>query len=766
MKRIWRLLLLIISATIIIGTSAENLWALEASMGENASISGYVTDNATKETLIGATVQITSLKKGSKTNKSGFFSLTNIPPGEYTVTVSFIGYEKLTNTIKFKKTEQIRKDFLLITKESTTDEITITAEREIEKREISISKVNVPVTQIKEIRIGGESDVFRALQMLPGVLTSSQISSGLFVRGGSPDQNLVLLDGATVYNPTHIFGFISTFNTDAIKDVELIKGGFPAQYGGRLSAVLNMTQKDGNRENFEGNASLGIISSRASLQGPMGWEGGSYFISGRSTYFDLIKKAMDEDPKDPLPDFGFYDLNAKFTQDLGIDDKIFASGFFSKDNFGIDNKGLVMDLDLSNKLLGLRWNKIWADNLFSNVNLSWSKYGNKLTVDNSGYKGIMDNSIEDYTAKVNFEWFASDEITAVFGSEINNYNFRYLQNFSGNTDSTQTGSDGGTINLKVKDWNYAAFAHLNWQLTGEISLQGGLRTYYWQQRDIVLLDPRFAVRFAIDDNSAFKFSWGIYHQNLRLSAMPDFSFFDTWLPTDSTVDCAKANHYILSYETKIFADIDFSIDAYYKSLSNVSEVNMTATEGTTVSDVFEMGSAKAYGFELFFQKKVGNFTGWFGYAYGVIKSKFENINNGEEFHPKYDRTHDIKLVLQYRLDESWDFGANFTFQSGQSYTGATSRFQTRMPDENFGNGHIFPSQKYGQRLPASHQLNISIGKKFDIFGLKSRLNLDIYNVYNHKDILMRYYDTSEKEAELKDVTLLPIIPSLSLEINF
>ena len=188
--------------------------------------------------------------------------------------------------------------------------VTVTADREAEKREISVSKINVPMTTIKEIRIGGESDVFRSLQMLPGVLTSSQISSGLFVRGGSPDQNLVLLDGATVYNPTHIFGFISTFNTDAIKDVELIKGGFPAQYGGRLSAVLNMTQKDGNRENYEGNAALGIISSRASFQGPL-FGNGSFFVSGRTTYFDLIKKAIDEDPKNPLPDFGFYDLNAK-----------------------------------------------------------------------------------------------------------------------------------------------------------------------------------------------------------------------------------------------------------------------------------------------------------------------------------------------------------------------------------------------------------------------------------------------------------------------
>ena len=740
-------------------------FALEAAMGDNASISGYVKDDKNKETLIGAVVSIPSIKRGAKTNKSGFYSVTNIPPGEYKVRVTYLGYEKFEKTITLSKSQQLRLEVLMQPMDIKSGTVTVTADREAEKREISVSKINVPMTTIKEIRIGGESDVFRSLQMLPGVLTSSQISSGLFVRGGSPDQNLVLLDGATVYNPTHIFGFISTFNTDAIKDVELIKGGFPAQYGGRLSAVLNMTQKDGNRENYEGNAALGIISSRASFQGPL-FGNGSFFVSGRTTYFDLIKKAIDEDPKNPLPDFGFYDLNAKITQDIGSSNKVFLSGFMSKDNFGIDNKGLDMDLDLSNKLIAFRWNSIWDDNLFSDVNVSWSKYGNKLTMDNSGYKALIDNNIEDITAKLNVEWFVSDEITAEFGSEVNKYDFGYLQNFTGNTDSTASGSSGGSVNLKVNDWNYAAYTHWNWQMTELLSVQAGLRGYYWEQKDSYMWDPRFAIRYKLDETSALKFSWGLYHQNLRLSAMPDFSFFDTWLPTDSTVGIAQAIHYIVSYETKIFEDIDISFDLYYKSLANVSEVNMTAREGETVADVFEIGKANSYGFEVFLQKKIGRFTGWFGYAFGKINSTFAKINEGKEFHPKYDRTHDMKLVLQYSPNETWDFSANFTFQSGQSYTGATSRFQTMLPGENYGMGHVFPTQRYGQRLPASHQLNLSAGYNFKTFGLKSRLNLDIYNVYNHKDILLRYYDTQDVDAKLEDVTLLPIIPSISYEINF
>jgi len=249
--------------------------------------------------------------------------------------------------------------------------------------------------------------------------------------------------------------------------------------------------------------------------------------------------------------------------------------------------------------------------------------------------------------------------------------------------------------------------------------------------------------------------------------MPDFSFFDTWLPTDSTVGVAEAIHYIASYETSLFEEFNFSIDAYYKVLHNISEVNMTAREGKVVRDVFEMGEANSYGAEIFLQKKMGRLTGWFGYALGYINARFNNINNGEEFHPKYDRTHDLKLVMQYKLDDTWDFGMNFTFQSGQSYTGATSRFHSKMPGEVYGGGKVFPSQRYGQRLPPSHQLNVSVGYNFLTFGVwKSRINLDIYNVYNHRDILLRYYDVNDADAKLEDVTLLPIIPSISYEINF
>jgi hypothetical protein len=265
---------------------------------------------------------------------------------------------------------------------------------------------------------------------------------------------------------------------------------------------------------------------------------------------------------------------------------------------------------------------------------------------------------------------------------------------------------------------------------------------------------------------AIKGAWGIFHQNLRLATQNDFSFFDTWMPTDSTVIPSRAYHYIISLETEPFQGINANFDIYYKIMENVSELNMNALQGETVADVFYIGNAYSYGAEIFIQKKYGKLTGWFGYALGFIRAKFDSINNGESFRPKYDRLHDFKLVLQYNIDKHWDVGASFTFQSGQSYTGATSRFQTRLPGQNWGKGKIVPSQRFGLRLPPSHQLNINASYSFNMFGLPAKVIADIYNVYDHKDIWFRYYNTTQKETTVEDVSLLPILPTISFEIKF
>ena len=745
--------------------SIVNLFSKEAAPDNTASINGYVTETEKKETLIGATVEVLGANLGAYTNKSGFYSIGNIQPGSQIIRISYIGYETLYDTVDLKRGQELRIDYSLKLNSGETDEIIVSAEKEIEKREITVSKVNIPVKQLKNIRIGGEADIFRSLQYLPGILTSSQISSGLFVRGGSPDQNLVLVDGASVYNPSHLFGFISTFNADAIKDVELIKGGFPAEYGGRLSAVLNLTQKNGNKEEVEGNASLGLISSRASLEGPVG--NGSWFIGGRRTYLELVKAFITEDPEEPLPDFNFYDMNAKITQDLSDDDRIFASGFLSSDALDYSSFGLTMGMDVGNRTGALRWTHIFGSNYFSELLFSSSHYYNNLTADQSGFEFIVNNTITDYTLKGSLDCFTTDKLTMKFGFEISHYDFDFKNIFTGEDDTTSSSTlKEGVISLDIKDINYSLFGQFNYQINEVFSVQGGLRAGYWDFSEYRTYDPRLALRYRFTEDIAIKLAWGVFHQNLRLATQPDFSFFDTWLPTDTTLKPSRSDHYIFTIETDPFEGYKLNFDVYYKSFKNISELNNNMLTAATASDVLYMGDAESYGAEIFLQKSYGKFTGWAGYALGYIRSRFDSINGGKEFNPKYDRRHDLKIVGQYELNDTWEFGASFIFQSGQSYTGASSRFEARLPGRDIGKGILVPTQRYAYRLPPSHQLNVNAAYSFKIWGAPSKLILDVYNVYNRRDIWFRYYDTKGESTILKEVRLLPILPSISMEVNF
>ncbi len=732
---------------------------------QTGTINGYVVDEQTQETMVGATIRVKETKLGAITNKSGFFAIVNVPSGTRTLVVSYVGYEPKEVEVDLPAGGS-QKVTIAIRPKATTGTVTVKGERDSERSQIDVSRVNVPVEQLKQLRIGGEADVFRSLQYMPGILTSSQISSGLYIRGGSPDQNLILIDGSTVYNPTHLLGFFSAFNADAIKDVDLIKGGFPAEYGGRLSAVLNLTQKDGNRNEFEGLASLGLISSRATLQGPVG--NGSWFLGGRRTYIDLLLNAVPEDKENPIPSFNFYDLNGKITQDFGSNDRLFLSGFMSADDLSLDGNGIQFNIGIGNRAASARWTHIFGDNLFSTLNLTGSRYYNNFGGNQSGFEFGIENIITDYTLKGALEWYTSDQITLKGGFESTRYIFDYLKNFSGNKDSTVTSGTitSATTNLTVYDWAHAGYLQGNFAISDLLSAQVSLRSNYSALSEDVTWDPRAAFRYQLQENIAIKGAWGIYHQYLHLASLPDFSFFDTWLPTDSTVSTGRSIQYILSLETQPFDGYDLNIEGYYKKLQNINEVNQFATDTKTVSDIFYEGSGEAFGVEVFLQKKVGDFTGWAGYALGFINAQFDSVNQGRWFRPKYDRRHDMKLVGQYKLNDRWEIGASFSFQSGQSYTGVTSRFESSLPGEPNPTSVTVPAERYGLRLPPSHQLNINANYSSTLFGLPMRLLIDIYNVYSRRDIWFRYYDATGAVTEVVDVRLLPIIPTVAIEVKF
>lgn len=724
------------------------------------TISGFVEDSVSKETLVGATVRVAKTKLGAYTNKAGYFVINNVSPGTHTIEISALGYERKSIEVVVPPSGLTLR---IAMHESTVlkEQVTVQADRENEKRQISISRVDIPVKQLAQIRVGGEADLFRALQMLPGVLTSSQISSGLYIRGGSPDQNLVLLDGMTVYNPTHLFGFISAFNTEAVKDVELLKGGFPAEFGGRMSAVLNVTQKDGNRDHVEGLVGLGLISSKASVQGPLG--NGSWFIGGRRTYLDLLLGLLPEDPENPYPNFNFYDVNAKLTQNFGDNDKLSISGFLTNDLLTLEQPGIRFEVGIGNQASSLNWTHIFDANLFMQTTVSGSRYKNGFSGNQSGFKFSIENSIIDYTLKTFVEWYATGDLTLKAGYEGTIYNFIYDQQTGSQNDAS--GGKGG-IRIEGNDNVHGVFAQANWLVTDRLSLQSGIRGNYWNVSGLTTFDPRLAARMQLTDGLAVKAAWGQFHQYLRLASFPDFSFFDTWLPTDTTVPAARADHYIVAVETQPLEGLTLNVDVYYKRMFNLNELRFRQAQASTVSDVFYIGNGESYGAELFIQRKMGRLTGWLGYGLGFVYAQFDSVNQGARFRPKYDRRHDFKVNALYSLSDEWEIGATFTYQSGQSYTGATSQMAGSMPDWEGGLVMVYPSQRWGLRLPGSHQLNLNVNYSTTLWDLPFRFFLDIYNVYSRRDIWFRYYDTSKPVTTVTDVRLLPILPTISVEVRF
>lgn len=724
-----------------------------------SGINGIVSDFSSGEPLISATIFLEGTTIGTKTNTKGFYSLQGIKAGKYVIRVTYIGYEKYTKEITLQSNENLHLNVKLKQDVLQIEEIHVESDREVLQREITISTTNIPVAQIKDIKVGGESDVFRTLQFLPGVLTSSQISSNLFVRGGSPDQNLVLLDEAPIYNPSHLFGFFSTFNTNAIKDVNLLKGGFEAEYGNRLSSVLNLTQKDGNRNEYKGNLSLGLISSKADIEGPVG--NGAFFISGRRTYLDLITVLLDSD----LPNFYFYDVNAKIVQDIGGKGKLSITGFMSSDKLNYDVGNTIIDMNTGNNLLSVNWSHIFTNNLFSSLNLSYSNYEIKFTGGETGYDFIMDNSIKDITLKWKLDWYIQKNASATVGFEAIKLNFKYHLNFTGDVDTTLNLGDLSSTRFSIPDMNYSAFAQTKFNLTDEFALQLGTRFNYYQLNNSLCFEPRIALRYIFNDFVSLKLAYGIYNQNVRIATMQNFNIIDTWLPSDTTVPISKSNHYIFSLETKPLKDSKLNFDAYYKTMTDISELNMFTLNTSVVSDVVFLGDAFTYGFEVFFQKNFGRVTGWMGYGFGIVKAQFDSINSGRYFTPKYARKHDFKTVIQYKIIDNLEIGGSFILQSGQYYTGATSRVKLFPPNDSFGNNKITTSERYGLQLPPSHRLNIYLAYSFKTFGKESRLSLDVYNVYNRRDILMRIYDVANDVTVVNDYLLLPIIPSISYEIQ-
>ncbi len=716
---------------------------------EKHTISGYVKDEAGEE-LIGATIYIQSLKTGTVTNVYGFYSITLIA-GNYNIDYSYIGCE--TQTKKINLNQNYSFNITLIEASKTIDEVVITAERKNEnvvKTEMSTMKL-----QAKDIKrvpaLFGEVDVIKTLQLLPGVQATGEGFSGFNVRGGSPDQNLILFDEATVYNASHLMGFFSVFNNDAIKDVKLYKGDIPAQYGGRLSSLLDIRMKEGNQKKFQATGGLGTISSRLTLEGPIIEDKWSVLVAGRRTYVDLMLLLSSDDAVKSNKLY-FYDLNLKTNYKISDKDRIYVSGYFGRDVFKF---GDMFGFDWGNYTLTTRWNHLFTEKLFSNFSFIYSKYDYIMEsgTDASGFKWT--SNLEDYKLKADFNYYPNPNNTIKFGLEAIHHHFN--PGFArGTGDSTAMYNSLEMPESSAME--YAIYLSNEHKLTNKLTLNYGLRgsvfqnmgkaTVYnfddsYQKIDSTTykswdifntfygLEPRLSLNYTINQRSSVKASYSRTKQYVHLASNSTAgSPLDVWLPSSPNIDPQLANQAAIGYFRNFLNDAyETSIEIYYKDMDNQIDFRDHADLmlNPELEGEFRVGDAWSYGAEFFIRKQQGKFTGWISYTLSKAERKIPEINSGKVYSSSYDRPHNIAIVGMYDLTKRWNIAATWVYATGSPVTFPTGRYEQ-------GN-MIIPiySDRNSYRMPDYHRMDLSItlkSKEKPNKRLKNELNVSIYNIYN------------------------------------
>jgi outer membrane cobalamin receptor len=750
------------------------------SYSQTYSIFGAITEDKSGENMIGVGIGAYPLKDSSRksvngavSNKFGFYSIPKLKSGIYIIRAHGVGYEDFADTVNLSG--DIRLNIKMKLKDIKTQEVLVTADREASGK-LSESKLK-PDFIFKMPSLGGEADVFKTLQLLPGVKQGSEISSGLYVRGSSPDQNLTLLDGVIVYNPSHLGGFLSSFNSDALRDVRLIKGAFPAEYGGRLASVIDMTMKEGNKEKLSGSGGISMISSRLTLEGPIG-EDLTFMISGRRMYLDLLISLAPD--SDEAPDYYFYDLNAKINYKISDNDRLFISGFFCRDVLASPDKKEKFDLFWGNQTGNLRWMHVFSPALFSNLSLIYTNYNFNVEISDDEKKNSSNwnskSKIEDITLRFETQYFPLQN--HVFKSGIDFTSHVFNANADGAFDYFDQ-EFNRSENKDLRNFDLALYFQDEWKISDKWNSNLGARAYYFSEGSYFSFEPRASIGYNFNENTSFSFGNSLCNQFLHMVTRNDIPLpTDVWYPSNSSIKPSKSFQSALGFE-HVFADGEylFSAEVYYKYMWDLLEYKENAdfSFGAPLAEQFTSGTGQAYGLELFLNKRIGNLNGWIGYTLSWTKRKFEELNHGKEFYPRYDRRHDVSVALVYELSKSWELGATWSFGTGQAYTmpNASYSFKPYDPD-----GYSWEDEKYlfteknGFRLPAFHKLDLNFMYKFQWFNLPFQLSLNVYNAYNRKNPFFWYIsdewdDVANKNNKvIKQVTLFPIIPTLGLSFKF
>ena len=733
---------------------------------ETASVNGYITDSRTGETLILANVALLEINRGTSSNTSGYFTIANIEPGSYTLVATYIGYRRFELDIELEPGENLRLNIDLIPESFEMEALVVESEAEREElRNIGTAQVSTQL--IKELPSVIEPDVFRSVQLLPGVKAASDFSSGLYVRGGSPDQTLILLDETTVYNPTHFFGFFSTFNPDAVKDVRLYKGGYPAEYGGRIGSVLTVYNKDGNRVERQGTVSLGLLASRASIEGP--YSRGSYMLAVRRSTLEPVLAVLRQ-TIDGAPDlFYFYDINGKLNFDATENDRFSLAVYAGNDNVSIPfQDDANIRLQYGNQTISGQWRRIISDKVFGFFTLTGSRYFNQPTIRIAGTPIERDNDILDFSLKADLEYLPNEYHTVSAGLWAGNITLRFRDSF----DNIET------FNNRIQSQYVSAYIQNRWRPANEWIFTGGLRLNTFSEGNYVRLEPRISAEFRPGSRVRLQAAYGRYNQFLTLITNEAFSGLDLWLTTDEGVPPAYGDQFVLGAKTVPFTGYGFDIEVYYRTMRDLFELDpfINDAAGLDYAELFRFGEGYAYGIELFFEKQRGPLTGFIGYTYSITRRKFPGFNapilddptRARFYPPKYDRTHDVNITTSYQISSRWSTNAVFSYATGQAYTEPLGRTQfADIPWANSARDAFTVGNLNASRLPSYHRLDIAFSRSGRFFNLgDAEWQFQLINVYSRRNVWFYNYDFDENPIERTDVNLLPIIPSVSYTVNF
>jgi hypothetical protein len=780
---------------------------------ERITISGFVKEQGSQEQLPGVNVFINGTPYGAVTNTYGFYSLTIPAADSATLSFSFVGYEKAEKPVLLKKDLTVN---VMLSTINQLDEVVVSARRQEDyiSRSAQMSQIEIPIQQIKKVpAFFGEKDVLKVLQLMPGVQKGTEGQTGLYVRGGGPDQNLIILDDAVVYNANHLFGFFSIFNSDALKSVELTKGGFPARYGGRLSSVLEMNMKEGSKEKLHGEGGIGVISSRLTLEGPISKGKSSFLVSGRRTYIDILaapfisreQKGADSQVK---PGYYFYDLNAKINYDLGPKDKVYLSGYFGRDKFYANEKSSTSEtragLDWGNTTGTLRWNHLLSQKLFvntsfifSNFNFGVNSYSRDINTDGSTsdeFSLRYDSRIRDLGFKSDFDFYPSPAHSVKFGLQATFHKFvPSALAIAGSFVATPIERSVEPVNtletgLYIED---------TWQAFDALKMNAGFRlsSFQTKSKNYIRPEPRFSSALRLAKDFSLKASYAQMNQYVHLLSNTGLGLpTDLWVPTTDRVAPQQSKQVALG----LAKDIDnpaltFTLEGYYKRMDHIlnykegaSFLSISGDNANELSweDNVTAGKGWSYGAEFLIHKKTGRFSGWIGYTLSWTKWQFPELNFGKVFYPRYDRRHDLSVVGIYELSKRITLSATWVYGTGNaltlplaSYSGISDNFYNRsvqgIPTSQLWRGR--PVNEYGDknsfRAEPYHRLDVAIQFHKKKKWHERTWEFGLYNAYNRRNPF--FYDLSEEKTAtgttkttLKKYSLFPVIPSFSYNFKF